>query len=83
MSNAVRHARVDAKGTLGLGIEIGSRIVRVVVVDGGPGFDSTTIVRSPRAEEGGWGLFLVEELSDRWGIAKSPHRVWFEIDLES
>ena len=82
MSNAVRHARVDGNGTLGLNIEIGSRVVRVEVVDGGPGFDSTKIVRSPGADEGGWGLFLVEEMSDRWGNAKSPHRVWFEIDLE-
>jgi hypothetical protein len=32
---------------------------------------------------GGWGLFLVEKLADRWGVARnSLTRVWFEIDLD-
>jgi hypothetical protein len=36
----------------------------------------------PRAERPtGWGLFLVGEIADRWGIERDDHtRVWFEID---
>jgi len=53
--------------------------IRVSVVDGGAGFDATNLLRSPRADEGGWGLFLVGEMSDHWGIDRDPHSVWFEI----
>ncbi|MFL5912217.1 MAG: ATP-binding protein [Gaiellaceae bacterium] len=31
-------------------------------------------------EVGGWGLFLVEQLSDRWGTTDKDATVWFEID---
>ena len=30
--------------------------------------------------DGGWGLLLVEQASDRWGVADGSMRVWFEID---
>jgi len=29
---------------------------------------------------GGWGLFLVERLSDRWGMDLGETLVWFELD---
>ena len=32
---------------------------------------------------GGWGLALVESMSDRWGIERGDRtRVWFELDTE-
>jgi anti-sigma regulatory factor (Ser/Thr protein kinase) len=34
-----------------------------------------------RDEAGGWGLFLVEQLSDHWGIRETDQVVWFEFDL--
>jgi hypothetical protein len=30
---------------------------------------------------GGWGLHLVEELTDEWGTFEGSTHVWFEIDL--
>ena len=50
--------------------------IRCGVLDQGPGF-------AARVGEGtrrGWGLRLVEQLSDRWGMECSPRRteVWFE-----
>ena len=80
VSNAVRHATYDGNG-IGLNIVVGPQTVHVSVVDGGDGFDRTKLVRGPRPDKGGWGLFLVEELSDRWGMQDDPHSVWFEIDL--
>lgn len=80
VSNAVRHAALNGNG-IGLDIVVGPQTVHVSVVDGGEGFDRTKLVRGPRPDKGGWGLFLVEELSDRWGIQADPHSVWFEIDL--
>ena len=32
----------------------------------------------------GWGLYLVRELSDRWGIDHDGEtRVWFELDRDA
>jgi hypothetical protein len=31
---------------------------------------------------GGWGLYLVDRIADRWGIVSNRmNRVWFEVDL--
>jgi two-component sensor histidine kinase len=50
--------------------------IRCAVLDNGPGFAA----RARERERGGWGLRLVEQLSDRWGTHCSPWRteVWFE-----
>ena len=50
--------------------------IRCAVLDQGPGF-AARIRENRRA---GWGLRLVEQLSDRWGMECSPRRteVWFE-----
>jgi two-component sensor histidine kinase len=36
--------------------------------------------RAEPSADGGWGLLLVEQASDRWGVADGSMRVWFEID---
>jgi len=47
------------------------------VLDHGRGFANRV---RPEAPCGGWGLQVVEQLSDRWGMQSSPQRteVWFE-----
>ena len=47
------------------------------VLDRGPGFAGYT---HPRPDGGGWGLQVVEQLADRWGMQRSPQQteVWFE-----
>ena len=53
--------------------------IRAEIIDQGAGF-------TPRqrdgdlARAGGWGLHLVEELTDRWGTYEGSTHVWFEID---
>ncbi|WP_205698759.1 ATP-binding protein [Conexibacter sp. SYSU D00693] len=55
------------------------RHVRVEVVDQGVGF--TPVARDrPKTDVGGWGLHLVEALSQRWGVHEGSTHVWFEID---
>jgi anti-sigma regulatory factor (Ser/Thr protein kinase) len=76
VSNAVQHP--SPNGAIRLELDIRSADVRVSVIDAGAGFDLAA-VKWPR-ELGGWGLFIVEQVSDRWGIEDEPHRVWFEID---
>jgi anti-sigma regulatory factor (Ser/Thr protein kinase) len=80
VSNAIQHARTDGDGTIRLDIGLTPEAIHVCVVDGGTGFDPIQILQDPHPDEGGWGLFLVEELSDRWGIDDQPHGVWFEFD---
>jgi len=53
--------------------------IRVEVVDQGSGFVSVARDR-PATEVGGWGLHLVETLTDRWGVHEGSTRVWFEIE---
>jgi anti-sigma regulatory factor (Ser/Thr protein kinase) len=59
-------------------ISMDGRTVRVDVADGGPGF----VAGDPLSENelGGWGLVLVDRLSDRWGLVRNGDtHVWFEV----
>jgi hypothetical protein len=51
----------------------------VEVTDPGPGFGE---VRAPSIyRDSGWGLYLVEQVANRWGVDRSRwNTVWFEID---
>jgi anti-sigma regulatory factor (Ser/Thr protein kinase) len=81
VSNAVRHG-----GELGDGIRLAvtpkDGYMCVQVTDGGPG-----MVPTPGAleadDDGGFGLFIVEQLTRRWGVTRedSKTRVWFELDF--
>ena len=80
VTNAVRHADAARAGEVGVDVTINSGAVRVEVTDPGKGFEP-----KPRDDEmsrpGGWGLYLVDRIADRWGIARNHlNRVWFEID---
>jgi signal transduction histidine kinase len=77
VSNSVRHAQAD---TVVLKIVVGRSAVLTEVTDEGPGFDPAQTGRSTN-NEGGWGLFLVERLAHRWGVAQDGDatRVWFEL----
>ena len=79
VANSVRHAQADK---VTLKVEVGPRAVRTEVTDPGPGFDPAE-TGSPRDDHSGWGLFLVERLAERWGVARagSATRVWFELPL--
>ena len=52
--------------------------MRVEVIDQGVGF--VPVARDkPKTEVGGWGLHLVESLSESWGVHEGSTHVWFEI----
>jgi anti-sigma regulatory factor (Ser/Thr protein kinase) len=78
VTNSVQHASVAAEDSIVLVVKIGDETVRVEVRDDGPGFDPPA---SPPAEDAdaGWGLFLVEQLADSWGVGAGGQGVWFEI----
>ena len=77
VTNAVRHAE-GAVVRLVVALD-GSRL-RIEVHDPGRGFELKPPPDDP-LRASGWGLVLVEELADRWGIDHDPRtRVWFEMD---
>lgn len=82
VTNAVTHGAPGESGAVGLTVDVDGGAVRVEVRDPGHGFDPGPAPTDP-TRSSGWGLYLVETLSDRWGIeAAEPDgtRVWFELD---
>jgi anti-sigma regulatory factor (Ser/Thr protein kinase) len=83
VTNAIRHAGLHDDDVIKLVVVTGERALRIEVCDPGPGFE----VSEPEPDPGrpsGWGLYLVRELSDRWGVEHSAEtRVWFELDRDA
>jgi anti-sigma regulatory factor (Ser/Thr protein kinase) len=75
VTNAVKY------GTGPLRVEVGvaGGRLRVEVVDGGSGFVHERRETDDLETPGGWGLHLVEALSDSWGHREGSTRVWFEL----
>jgi len=79
VTNSVQHAAVAAEDSIVLEVSIGDQSVRVTVRDDGPGFEPPASP-PPEDADAGWGLFLVEQLADEWGVEKERQTVWFQID---
>jgi anti-sigma regulatory factor (Ser/Thr protein kinase) len=83
VSNAVRHGG-KLGDTIRLAVTPKDGYMCVQVTDTGPG-----LVPSPGALEadadGGFGLFIVEQLTRRWGVTREDGktRVWFELDFRA
>jgi anti-sigma regulatory factor (Ser/Thr protein kinase) len=83
VTNAIRHAGLDDGDVIRLIVVTGERALRIEVCDPGRGFEPGEPHPDP-ARPSGWGLYLVRELSDRWGVERSEEtRVWFELDREA
>jgi anti-sigma regulatory factor (Ser/Thr protein kinase) len=80
VTNAVRHANLDEGDVIVLVIELADHALRVEVHDPGGGFVPTAPSPDP-VRPSGWGLYLVAELADRWGVdSDDTTLVWFELD---
>jgi anti-sigma regulatory factor (Ser/Thr protein kinase) len=81
VANSIRHG--GRGGTVRLAATPKDAYLCVQVTDEGPG-----LAPRPGAmgsdEDGGYGLFLVEQLTRRWGITREDARtrVWFEFDYD-
>jgi anti-sigma regulatory factor (Ser/Thr protein kinase) len=83
VTNAIRHAGLSDADVITLVLEIDDRGLRIEVRDPGPGFELAEPTPDP-ARPSGWGLYLVRELSDRWGVERDHETlVWFELDREA
>ena len=84
VTNAVLHAGAGPERPLLVELLTGPRWVVVTVSDEGPGFTWRPSPEGRSNASGGWGLFLVDQIADRWGVECSAAgaRVWFEILFE-
>jgi anti-sigma regulatory factor (Ser/Thr protein kinase) len=79
VTNALRHGADSDR--IDVAVTPKPEFLCVQVTDDGPG-----IAPRPRAletdEEGGFGLYFVEQLTRRWGVTRENRRtrVWFELD---
>jgi anti-sigma regulatory factor (Ser/Thr protein kinase) len=85
VTNAVRHAGLPDEASIEFCVRSSAEVLMVEVADTGHGFERNGSPR-PRvvggvAEASGWGLFLVDRISDRWGAVQTDGetRVWFEL----
>jgi len=79
VTNSVKHAHVSEDDSIMLDVHVKQEVVRVEVRDSGPGFEQPAADPPDDADEG-WGLFLVEQLADEWGVDSERRAVWFRID---
>jgi anti-sigma regulatory factor (Ser/Thr protein kinase) len=81
VTNSVRHAELSPDEHILLAVVISDGSVRGRVCDPGPSFKKPSQPRPRTDMSGGWGLPIVERISDRWGVERNGCAcVWFEID---
>jgi two-component sensor histidine kinase len=77
VANAVEH--VAEEGDLEVRIALSGGVLRVEVLDPGPGFVPPP---RPKDSERGWGLHFTDRLASRWAADFDERaRVWFELTL--
>jgi anti-sigma regulatory factor (Ser/Thr protein kinase) len=74
VTNAFRHGAPP----ISLVVDDEGGRLRIEVEDAGAGRPTREPSPGPG---GGWGLLLVEQAADRWGVLDGSTNVWFEIDL--
>lgn len=85
VTNSLRHSGLPPEACIEFSLRATPDVVMVEVADAGRGFTDEFPARG-RAEPGsekasGWGLFLVDQIADRWGAVQvdGETRVWFEL----
>ena len=76
VSEVVTNALMHGAGTISLRIDVEPGAVRIEVSDQG----EVAVTPSPTpGAHGGWGLRIVEQLADEWGVENGSTKVWFRL----
>lgn len=82
VSNAVRHGGLQESGPIRVAVERTERLVTFTVTQPGPIPERPSIVNMPDPwSKGGYGLGIIDEVADRWGVHPDPPSVWFELEM--
>lgn len=77
VSELVTNAVLHGTGAITLRIDLEADAVRVEVADDG----NVTVEPTPApVVHGGWGLRIVDQLADDWGIIDGSTKVWFRLN---
>jgi anti-sigma regulatory factor (Ser/Thr protein kinase) len=77
VANAVEHVREE--GDLEVRVTLAEGVLRIEVLDPGPGF---VPLSRPAGSDRGWGLHFTNKLASRWAADfEGRARVWFELSL--
>jgi len=81
VTNSVLHAGVAPPQRIDLQVSLLPELLRIEVSDQGSGFIPVPVSSKPDRAPRGWGLWLVDQLTDRWGVDRGRStRVWLEFD---
>ena len=76
VSELVTNAFLHGVGTISLRIDVEADVLRIEVADEG----DVALAPSPTpGAHGGWGLLIVDQLADGWGVLDGSTKVWFTI----
>ena len=82
VTNCVRHAALKPDDRVLVRVRLIEAKVRIEVEDCGPGFPGGKRRNVPADAEGGRGLYIVQEVADRWGVESDGSTVvWAELSL--
>ncbi|HEY5195748.1 MAG TPA: ATP-binding protein [Solirubrobacteraceae bacterium] len=81
VTNALVHSQANPAGSIRIGARITGRTLRLSVTDSGTASAGPTLRGRPGVD-GGFGLLLVDQLSDRWGVETNGETtVWCELPI--
>ena len=81
VTNSIVHAGLSPDERISLTVRVSRGSVSGRVCDPGSGFEAPSEPHPRPDLSGGWGLPIVERVSDRWGVERNNHTcVWFEIN---
>jgi anti-sigma regulatory factor (Ser/Thr protein kinase) len=82
-TNSVRHAGCRDADELSVEADVQPDRVRVRLHDPGEGFEAHQPKPPSSGSAGGYGLVLLDRLSDRWGVQReNGFSVWFEVQRD-
>lgn len=84
VTNSVKHARLRPSQLIDVEFALRAALLRIEVTDDGVGFPPPATSPAPGSPGGGgWGLWMINRLTDRWGVDFSHSTlVWLEFDRD-